>query len=442
MAGGNFLSQNKLRPGAYLNFKGVSKPLNAVGSRGIMTMPVAMGWGATITELLSTDLLDGKCLEKIGYTVYDDESQIFREALKNAYKAIIYRLDTGGVKAAATIAPLTATAKYAGIVGNSISIAIVANGSAFDVITYFKGIEKDRQTATTVAGLVSNAWVDFSGTGSLVANAGTALTSGANGTVSTSTYSTYRTAIKAYAWNVMAIPQDESSIIADTITFIQEQRDTYGKKVQAVLYDATADYEGIISCAQGYQSDTETVSPTTFIAYLAGLTAGSEPNKSNTYHVIPGAISIVYPSGVTPYTDAEIEAALAAGKLVLSTRQDGAVVIEQDINTLHTYTVDRSYAFSKNRVIRTLDEINNAVRRIFENSYIGKIDNNVAGRNLLKADVIAYMNRLQALGAIQNFDSASDIAISAGESLDGVVADLAVQPVDAMEKLYMTVVVG
>ena len=88
-------------------------------------MPVAMSWGDTVSELLSTDLLDGKSLAKIGYTAFDEEAQIFREALKHAYKAIIYRLDTGGTKATSTIAPLTATARYAGIIGNKISIVVI-----------------------------------------------------------------------------------------------------------------------------------------------------------------------------------------------------------------------------------------------------------------------------------------------------------------------------
>ena len=97
MAGGTFKSQNKIRPGAYINFKGVAKPLSGLGTRGVVTMPVAMSWGAEVTELLSTDLIDGKSLPKIGYTAFEEQSQIFREALKHAYKAIIYRLDTGGV---------------------------------------------------------------------------------------------------------------------------------------------------------------------------------------------------------------------------------------------------------------------------------------------------------------------------------------------------------
>lgn len=444
MAGGTFLTQNKIRPGAYINFKGVAKPLSSLGTRGIMTMPVPMSWGATITELLSIDLIDGKSLPKIGYTALDEESQIFREALKNAYKAIVYRLDTGGTKATAVLTPLTATAKYAGIVGNEISVSVVENtaANAFDVITIFRNVEKDRQTVTTVGELEDNDWVVFSGTGNVVANAGVTLAGGTNGTVSDATYKNYRDAIKAYNWNTMAIPQDASSQTQNFITFIESQRDTFGKKVQAVLYNVDADYEGIISVAQGYKTTDETISPTTFVAYVAGLTAGANPNESNTYHVIPGAVSIVYPNGVTPYGNEEIIEALQAGKFVLSTRQDGAVVVEQDINTLHTFTPDKGYAFSKNRVIRTLDEINNSIALLFERSYIGKVDNNDDGRNIFKSDIINYLNNLQNISAIRNFDPTRDIQIYAGEAIDAIVVDLAVQPVDSMEKLYMTVMVG
>ena len=31
MAGGTFISQNKIRPGAYLNFKSVETPTNKIG---------------------------------------------------------------------------------------------------------------------------------------------------------------------------------------------------------------------------------------------------------------------------------------------------------------------------------------------------------------------------------------------------------------------------
>ena len=276
----------------------------------------------------------------------------------------------------------------------------------------------------------------------------TLLSGGTNGTVSNQVYTAtdgYFNKIKQYTWNTMAIPQADS--IADTtiktaaVAFVRQLREDEGKKVQVVLHNDTSNYEGVISVRQGYKTATETIDPNMFTAYVAGLTAGSEVNVSNTYKVIDGAVSIVYEEGVAPYDHNAILQLLAKGQLVLSTRQDGSVVIEQDINTLHVPypTADVNYAFSKNRVIRTLDGINTAITNLFENTYIGKISNNEDGRNVFKADIIAYLNRLQTINAIQNFNSQTDIDIAQGEAIDSVVVNLNVQPVDSMEKLYMTV---
>ena len=189
---------------------------------------------------------------------------------------------------------------------------------------------------------------------------------------------------------------------------------------------------------------TEEIPPALFVAFVAGLTAGAEVNESNTYKMIEDAVRVIYPEGVAPYDNEEIIKLLNQGQFILSTRQDGAIVVEKDINTLHyPYpSKDVNYTFSKNRVIRTLDEINNAIKQLFENTYIGKVDNEEDGRNLFKADVISYLNLLQSIKCIQNFDSTIDIEVLPGNDIDAVVCNLWVQPVDSMEKLYMTVNVG
>ena len=135
MAGGTFVAMNKVRPGAYINFESVPKPLMTVAERGVLTMPVAMEWGPSekMITLLSEDLLNGNSVAKIGCDAFDAESLVFREALKNAYKAYIYRADTGGEKATATIGTLTASALYAGVVGNKITVAVVAVEDKFKV---------------------------------------------------------------------------------------------------------------------------------------------------------------------------------------------------------------------------------------------------------------------------------------------------------------------
>lgn len=449
MAGGNWESQNKNRPGAYINFKAVPKPLSSVGSRGIVTMPVALDWGpqGELFEVLSADMQDGKSLAKIGYTAMTEGAQTVREALRGCYKALLYRVDKGGTKATVTMNSLVVTAKYFGICGNNISVAILDSykesddeeNPFYDVVTYYNTIEQDRQTVQAISELVSNDWVEFSGTGALQESAGTNLKGGTNGTINNDTYSTYLNEIKKPQWQVLGLPNvTDTSVIQTVCDFIKNLRANVGKKVTAVVYNySQADHEAIISVDQGYETDDEVISPQTFVATIAGLSAGADINESLTYHVIENATKIV-----NQLDDEQIEAALVNGKLVLSVRSDGAIVIEKDINTLHTFTVEKDYQFSKNRVIRTLDEIANSVRLTWEKSYIGKVDNDDQGRKDYKADLIWYFTELQRLRTIQNFDSTTDIEVLQGNDVDSVVVNVHIQPVDAMEKLYMTVMVG
>ena len=79
------------------------------------------------------------------------------------------------------------------------------------------------------------------------------------------------------------------------------------------------------------------------------------------------------------------------------------------------------------------------IQSIFSQNYVGKTDNNADGRNLLKGEVISYLDNLQGIGAIQNFDSQSDIEVLPGQDVDAVWIQLAVQPVDSAEKIYMSI---
>jgi hypothetical protein len=203
----------------------------------------------------------------------------------------------------------------------------------------------------------------------------------------------------------------------------------------------TADYEGIISVHQGYvNTASERVEPIAFAARIAGMTAAATlagANSSLTFRKLSDAVTII-----NPVADGDIDAALKAGKFILIRRQDGSVVVQQDINSLNSFTPLHDYQFSKNRVIRVLDDIGNQVLTKFENSYIGKVDNNAQGRSVFRADIISYMNELQGMGAIQNFDATDDVTVGPGTEISGVTCELMVQPVDSMEKLYMLVNVG
>ena len=54
---------------------------------------------------------------------------------------------------------------------------------------------------------------------------------------------------------------------------------------------------------------------------------------------------------------------------------------------------------------------------------------------------MGYLNEMQANGGVQNF-TAEDVTVRAGNVIDSVLVDVAIQPVDSVEKIYMTVAVS
>lgn len=430
--GATFVAMNKVRPGAYINFKAVPSPAIQVGNRGIATMGVVANWGEDnkLIEVYSTDLFDGGFEKKFGNT----DRLPFELMLSGCYKALIYKLNNGGEKAKATIGTLIVTARYSGIFGNSISVGILENDSKFDVITYIGNVERDKQTVTTRAELKSNDFVMFSGTGTLTATVKTSLAGGSN--ASTNDYDGYFNLLKTANWQVLAVIAGATTANPKAEALIKNLREDNGKKVQAVLKSDTADYEGVIKTKQGFKTATADITADIFPAYVAGITAGAPVNKSNTARVVDGVVSIA-----GELTNEEIIKDLQKGYFLISPTSDGGVKCEQDINSLTTYGTDKDYQFSKNRIIRTIDEIANSITATFEKSYMGKVDANDIGLTCLKSDLISYFNSLQAISAIKNF-TAEDVEVIQGSKLDEVVVKTNIMPVDSMEKMYMTVNLG
>ena len=437
-----FLSQNKVRPGAYFNFKSVPRPLMQVGDRGIASIPIELNWGATgeLIELFSDELLNGDSLAKVGFTAFDSESKLVNLMLQYCYKVLLYRTNTAGAKATKTVGELTATAKYSGTFGNNIIISIVENGELFDVNTFVNEALKDTQTVATVQELENNDFVDFSGTGALSANAGIALTGGTNGEIPAKAayYPDYLALLETANFQTFGCPDLEdtdNTLKANVLTFVKNQRNNEERFVQGVVANyPAADYEGIISVKNGFVVNGENVTKEEAVAVVAAMTAGANVNESNTNKVITGATDLI-----GKYTNSQIIDALKGGEFLFTPNSRGEIKVEQDINSLHTFTTEKNYAFSKNRVERVLDEIGTTVKDIWEQSFMGKLNNDADGRDIFKSNLISYFEELQRIGAIQEFAGADDIEIMQGADLDVVIVNTWIKPVDSMEKLYFTV---
>ncbi len=434
MAGGTWTTQNKVRPGAYINFKSVGDASVDLAERGIVTVPLVLPWGPEkqIIEISASDNL----VDVLGIDITDTSALLIKEAFKRAKTLLLYRLNEGA-KSTISLGGLTVIAKYSGIKGNSITIIIQSNidvAGSFDVITMVGVTKVDNQTVATIEELESNAYVVFAGIGQLQVTAGLILAGGTNGAVTNAEYSTYFSKVELYDFNTMGIPSTDPTIKSVATSFIKRLREQEGRKVQVVLEKyPIADYEGVISVKNGViLSDGTTITSDKAVSFVAGATAGANVNESNTYSSYDDAVDVD-----TRYTGTEIETALKNGEL-LFTINNGKIVIEQDINTLKTFTNEKQNYFRKNRVIRSLDGINNNVKSLWDTRYAGDEDNNPDGRNLFKKDIIKLLEMMQGIGALENV-TADDITIIAGSDKDAVGAQIYAQPVDSMEKLYMTV---
>ncbi|WP_339295922.1 phage tail sheath family protein [Paenibacillus sp. FSL W7-1279] len=437
MAGGTWKTQNKDRAGVYIVFETTEQTMGTLGERGVASLPLSLSWGPSKQVITVEAGADTK--DVLGYDISAPELLPLREALKRASKVLLYRLNAG-TAATATNTGLTVTAIHGGLRGNEIRIIVQNNiddPAKFDVITLIAGEVMDTQIVAEIEDLVENNWVKFSGTGAPDVTAGLNLTGGADGTVTNGDHTDYLTKIEGYDFNTIGLLSTDATLKPVYTAAIKRMRDQEGKKVQVVMADyAVADYEGVISVKNGViLSDGTILDKVKAVAWVAGATAGAAADESLTYSAYDDAVDVD-----VRYTNSEIEAALRGGEF-LFIHSYGRAVVEQDINTFRSFTATKGRERSKNRVLRVLDSLANDLKRIFEQFYIGKVDNNVDGRALFRKEIVTYIDTLVGIGAVQNFDAQTDVTVQQGKTADSVYVELRVQPVDAIEKIYMRVFV-
>lgn len=445
MAGGTWTSQNKAQPGVYINTKSQGNVRANIGTRGVVAIAEPLSWGpAGVVQTITP----GQDLTPyIGYDVTSEKARFLREMMKGSdttagpAKILLYRpKGTGGAKAAATIGTLTATAVYEGVRGNDVSIVISADPDAegtYQVSTIVDESVKDDQIAKKVEDLVKNDWVVFSGTGALEATAGKTLSAGKDPSVATADYAAWLTAMEPYKFDVMIYDGTDKPTIQAVAAFVKRVSNNVGLKCQAVMADASAsNSEWVISVKNGVKLDDGTVlTPHQATWWLGGAEAGALYNQSLTYSQYPNAVE-----ASPKLADMQIEAAIQDGEIVFIDTFD-KVKVCTDINTFTSFTVDKGEEYAKNRVMRVLNQFCNDVYEHFSNYFIGKVNNDETGRSLLKGWIVGYLNDMQANGGIQNFVT-EDVVVEAGDSIDAVLIGVMIQPVDSIEKIYMSVTVS
>ena len=425
LGGGTFITENKVLPGSYINFVSAAKATATLSDRGVAALGLSLGWGPEEkVQYVDGNTFLTDTMAVFGYDYTAEEMWPLRELFLHAKEAYIYRLNKGGAKASCDLA----TAKYPGVRGNAISVTVTGSDGDFVVETFVDGKSYDSQSVTDYGELKENDFVVFDKSTTLAAGT-KPLSGGSDGNVTAAEHSAMLGALESYAFNTLGCLSTEEDICQLYVTYTKQMRDDYGRKFQTVLYKAEANHEGIIRLETAAEEGEAALVP-----WVVGASCGCEINKSNT--------NLIYDGTYTPIcnlTQKELEDGMEQGAFLLH-RVGEEIRVLEDINSFTEFSQDKGEDFSYNQIIRVLDQIGNDIAVLFNNNYLGKVQNNNSGRIAFWNDIITYDRELAALGAIEDV-VADDVVVEIGKDKKSVAVTNPITPVCAMSKLYMTVIV-
>ncbi|MCW0602315.1 phage tail sheath family protein [Clostridioides difficile] len=434
LGGGTFVTQNKILPGAYINFISAKRATSSLSDRGIVAMPLELDWGIDEEAFqVTSDDFEKYSVKYFGYDYTHEKLKGLRDLFKNIRLGYFYKLNKG-VKASCTIA----TAKYSGIRGNDLKVTVTTNiddNAKFDVVTLLDNKKVDTQIAKVITDLQDNDYITWKKDATLEASAGLVFTGGTNGeAVTGAEYQAFLDKIESYSFNALGCLATTTEIKSLFVEFTKRMRDKVGAKFQTVLYKKSdADYEGVVSIENKIK-DKDLVE-SSLIYWATGAIAGCDINKSNTNKKYDGEFDVD-----VNYTQIQLEEALKTGKFIFHKVGDEVHVLE-DINTFVSFTDDKNDDFSSNQSVRVLDQIANDIATLFNEKYLGKVPNDKAGRISFWNDVVKHHKELENIRAIEDFKT-DDVSVELGNDKKTVIVSDAVKVINAMSKLYMTVSVS
>ncbi|HAT4808536.1 TPA: phage tail sheath family protein, partial [Clostridioides difficile] len=395
LGGGTFVTQNKVLPGAYINFVSATRATSSLSDRGIVAMPLELDWG--IDEEIFTvtsDDFEKYSTKYFGYDYTHEKLKGLRDLFKNIRLGYFYKLNKG-VKASCSIA----TAKYSGTRGNDLKVIVTTNiddNTKFDVVTLLDNKKVDTQIAKVITDLQDNDYITWKKDTTLEASAGLVFTGGTNGeSVTGAEYQAFLDKIESYSFNALGSLATTAEIKSLFVEFTKRMRDKVGAKFQTVLYKKNdADYEGVVS-VENKVKDTGLLE-SSLVYWTTGAIAGCDINKSNTNKKYDGEFDVD-----VNYTQIQLEEALKSGKFIFHKVGDEVHVLE-DINTFVSFTDDKNDDFSSNQSVRVLDQIANDIATLFNEKYLGKVPNDKAGRISFWNDVVKHHKELENIRAIED----------------------------------------
>ncbi|MBQ6630507.1 MAG: phage tail sheath subtilisin-like domain-containing protein [Romboutsia sp.] len=200
-------------------------------------------------------------------------------------------------------------------------------------------------------------------------------------------------------FNLMCMPQSESSDVTAIKAFIKKMNDIVKYKCDAILANEKADSEAIINyTAKDIVVNGEVVTTANHTARMAGLIEGTQLHQSITFATLSDVDSI------ENLTKEEADSRIDNGELIL-VREMGKVRVARGVNSLTTLIDTKGNAFQKIKLRKTLNLIHNDLRRVIVEKYIGKVPNNYDNKCILITEIKNYLDELATEQLIEKVNS-------------------------------------
>lgn len=434
LGGGVWSTQNKVLPGTYI--KKISKSLGKVqlSERGYASIPIELDWGIDGEIFkVTADRVNQQSEELFGYRIGHEKLTLIREIFKNAREVYFYRINSGE-KAKSELGE----ARYSGIRGNDIRVVISKSidiDGAFIVSTYLGNDEVDSQLVSSREELKDNKYVIFSKELELSENAGVKFEGGTNlDKITVAEYEKYLRKVEGLGINTLGCPVADEDVVELFVAFTKRMRDDVGAFFQTVVHapEKKFNYEGVINLEN--KCITDDYPESAGVYWLTGAEAGVAINKSLTNDAYDGELRFD-----VDYTQYELEDLMNEGMLVFH-RVDDEIKVLKDVNTYIKFSELKGESFNSNQVMRVIDGKGLELVKVFNNEYLGHVNNDNGGRVSLWSKLVDINRQYQDLRAITDFVP-DDIVVEEGDDRESVLVQDSFTPNKVMTKLYATFVV-
>lgn len=473
MASGHWSETDRpIRPGFYNRFKAAALARITMGKSGIVAMPVKSNWGPVkeIVRVTGEKSLIDNFGGDMKYTAY----KLGRLALLGQPKELLlYRLVDGKQK--------TATLELKGVVGGvgeskpvikvetkypttrNFRVTIkpnITNEALCNLILYegakplyeFKNLPKKlNEIEKAINENIENKWLVATSlegeSEATLDNLVTAELTGGNDGTGAITSKEYIEALDAYEGvkiNGISLDGVTDSAIHTSLKGWIERNRKAGKKVRGYIggtleesskeadnRSESLNYEGMHNVTVGGILDGIKYSPAETAVYIMALGEGQDAKECLCNQ------TTVFQDVTRHLGHEEIEDALLSGSLVLRF-DDGAVVVEDDKNTLTRYGQDQNETWGYLRAIKFMDMVDEDTSLTGNRQYVGKVLNGTTGKLAVLSALTLYFETLLIGGLIENFEIGIDEELQATASDDEFFWEWGATYINVMKKIFST----